>query len=124
MGGSVHHAPCHCEEGMQVTDAAIHCMKWERTDNAERLLVPSGSPRAFCPRDDKMGGKLIPASGDLEKTILKGDFSHDPFKIGFPERSITPGLRLLAWPIWATAPLVQARRAPPFYPLVTSSFRS
>ena len=24
------------------------------------------------------------------------------------------GLRLLAWPIWATAPLVQARRAPPF----------
>ena len=36
---------------------------------------------------------------------------------------ITPGLRLLAWPIWAGAPLVQARRAPLFYPLVPSSFR-
>ena len=35
----------------------------------------------------------------------------------------TPGLRLLAWPFWAAAPLVQARRAPPFYPLVPSSFR-
>jgi hypothetical protein len=36
---------------------------------------------------------------------------------------ITPGLRLLAWPFWAAAPLVQARGAPPFYPLVPSSFR-
>ena len=95
-----------------------------RTENAVRLLAHCVSPRAFSPRDDKMGGKLIPASGDLKKTILKGDFSHYPFKIGFPERSITPGLRLLAWPIWAAAPLVQARRAPPFYPLVPSSFRS
>ena len=37
--------------------------------------------------------------------------------------SITRRLRLLAWPIWAAAPLVQARRAPLFYPLVPSSFR-
>jgi hypothetical protein len=35
----------------------------------------------------------------------------------------TPGLRLLAWPFWAAALLVQARRAPPGYPPVPSSFR-
>ena len=35
----------------------------------------------------------------------------------------TPGLRLLAWPFWAAALLVQTRRAPPGYQPVPSSFR-
>ncbi|MDC3336023.1 hypothetical protein OAV71_05895 [Opitutales bacterium] len=38
-----------------MTDTAIHCMQWRRTDNAVRLLAHSGSPRAFSPRDDKTG---------------------------------------------------------------------
>jgi hypothetical protein len=48
------HDLCHCEEGTQVTDAAIHCMQWTRTDCAVRFSAHSGSPRAFTPRDDKV----------------------------------------------------------------------
>ena len=39
------HDLCHCEEGTQVTDAAIHCMQWTRTDCAVRFSAHSGSPR-------------------------------------------------------------------------------
>ena len=34
--------------------------------------------------------------------------------MGAEVHGLDRGLRLLAWPFWATAPLVQARRAPPF----------
>ena len=34
--------------------------------------------------------------------------------MGAEVHGLDRGLRLLAWPIWATAPLVQARRASPF----------
>ena len=34
--------------------------------------------------------------------------------MGAEVHGVDRGLHLLAWPIWATAPLVQARRAPPF----------
>ena len=43
----------------EVKDVAIHCMQWTcsvRTERAVRLLVHSGSPRAFSPRDDKEWG--------------------------------------------------------------------
>jgi hypothetical protein len=57
--------PCHCEERTKVTDAAIHCMQWTRTDYSLydlslRFPVHSGSPRTFSPRDDKGGKYPIP----------------------------------------------------------------
>ena len=36
-----------------MTDAAIHCIQWTRSDNAVRSTAHSGSPRTFSPRDDK-----------------------------------------------------------------------
>ena len=45
----------------EVKDVAIHCMQWTctvRTERAVRLLVHSGSPRAFSPRDDKVKSKI------------------------------------------------------------------
>ena len=36
-------------------DAAIHRVSGEADDLSVRLLVHSGSPRAFSPRDDKIG---------------------------------------------------------------------
>ena len=36
-------------------DAAIHRVSGEADDFSARLLVQSGSPRAFSPRDDKIG---------------------------------------------------------------------
>ena len=35
-------------------------------------------------------------------------------EVGAEVHWLDRGLHLLAWPFWATAPLVQARRAPPF----------
>ena len=46
---------CHCEEGVQVTDAAIHRVSRITVDLSVRLPVHSGSPRTFSPRDDKVG---------------------------------------------------------------------
>ena len=34
--------------------------------------------------------------------------------MGAEVHELDRGLRLLAWPFWATAPLVQARRTPPY----------
>ena len=48
------HALCHCEEGTQVTDAAIHRVSHYTYDLSLTLLDHSGSPRAFSPRDDKI----------------------------------------------------------------------
>ena len=58
------HALCHCEEGTQVTDAAIHRVSHYTYDLSLTLLDHSGSPRAYalvmtncgegCPRDDKV----------------------------------------------------------------------
>ncbi|MDC3336022.1 hypothetical protein OAV71_05890 [Opitutales bacterium] len=39
----------------EVSDAAIHRVSRETNDLSIRLLVHSGSPRAFSPRDDKTG---------------------------------------------------------------------
>ena len=48
---------CHCEEGAEARDAAIHRVTGRADGYAVRLLRVSGSPRAFVPRDDK-GGKV------------------------------------------------------------------
>ena len=45
---------CHCEERTQVTNEAIHRVSREADGLSLRLLDPSGSPRAFSPRDDKV----------------------------------------------------------------------
>ena len=47
------HTLCHCEEGAEAGDAAIHRVSIDAFDLYLRLLVHSGSPRAFSPRDDK-----------------------------------------------------------------------
>ena len=39
---------CHCEEGTEVTDAAIHRVSGDANDLSLRLLVHSGSPRAYA----------------------------------------------------------------------------
>ena len=82
----------------EAKDAAIQCMQSTHSDKAIRFPAPSGSPRAYA-------------------------LAMTRYENGTLRCELTPGLRLLAWPIWAAAPLVQARRAPPFYPLVPSSFR-
>ena len=53
--GMVVNTICHCEEGAQVTDAAIHRVSRNAVDLSVRLPDHSGSPRAFSPRDDKVG---------------------------------------------------------------------
>ena len=47
--------------GNEVTDAAIHRVSGDVVDLSVHLLVHSGSPRAFSPRDDKTleGGSFI-----------------------------------------------------------------
>ena len=40
-------------------DAAIHRVSADAAGLSLRLLVHSGSPRAFSPRDDKGGGGLL-----------------------------------------------------------------
>ena len=49
-----------------VTDAVIHRVSNYPNDLSLRLLVPSGSPRAFSPRDDKVWEKsgLFPTYGN------------------------------------------------------------
>jgi len=43
---------CPCEEGAQVTDAAIHRVSADANGLSVRVMRASGSPRAFSPRDD------------------------------------------------------------------------
>jgi len=53
IGDSVHQAHCHCEERTKwPTRQSTACDGGVRI-SAVRLLVHSGSPRAFSPRDDK-----------------------------------------------------------------------
>ena len=47
---------CNCEEGAEADDAAIHGVSEDAGDFSLRLPVPSGSPRAFSPSDDKREG--------------------------------------------------------------------
>ena len=47
---------CHCEEGAEADYAAIHRVSEDAGDFSLCLPVPSGSPRAFSPRDDKREG--------------------------------------------------------------------
>ena len=76
-------------------DAAIHRISRDAIELSVRLLVHSGSPRAYalamtiwdegCPRDDKVC-----------ETVVQ-------------DAQLRRGSACLAWPFWATAPLVQAR---------------
>jgi hypothetical protein len=63
---------CRCEEGTQVTDVAIHCMQWTRTDCAVRFSAHSVSPRAFTPRDDKVVGVMQYTSREQHTMSLRG----------------------------------------------------
>ena len=47
-----HTHSCHCEERAKATATAIHRVSENADDLSLRLPVPSGSPRAFSPRDD------------------------------------------------------------------------
>ena len=47
-GSVTTHTLCHCEEGAQVTDAAIHRVSRDPDGLSLRLLVHSGSPRAYA----------------------------------------------------------------------------
>ena len=55
-GSVTTHTLCHCEEGAGAGDAAIHRVSNDANDLSLRFLVHSGSPRAFSPRDDEVGG--------------------------------------------------------------------
>jgi hypothetical protein len=46
---------CHCEEGTQVTDAAIHRVSEDAGGLSLRVVRTSGSPRPLGARDDKSG---------------------------------------------------------------------
>jgi hypothetical protein len=46
---------CHCEEGAEARDAAIHRVTGRADGYAVRLLRVSGSPRPQGARDDKSG---------------------------------------------------------------------
>jgi hypothetical protein len=46
-------------------DAAIHRVSGDANDLSLRLLVHSGSPRAFSPRDDKSDGFPFPLHPSL-----------------------------------------------------------
>ena len=39
---------CHCEEGTEVSEAAIHCVSEDEGDLSLRLVRASGSPRAYA----------------------------------------------------------------------------
>ena len=56
----------------EVKDAAIHGMQWTRSESAVRFPTHSGSPRAFSPRDDKMGGTTW-AFGTSSTLSLRGE---------------------------------------------------
>ena len=68
--------------------------------------------------------KQFSSSCTLSTYILQDQYrlikhAHQPVSIragevGTEVHGLDRGLRLLAWPIWAAAPLVQARRASPF----------
>ena len=53
-----------------MTDAAIHCMQWTRTDCAVRFSAHSVPPRAFTPRDDKVCGIVNTRGGDFRSATL------------------------------------------------------
>ena len=61
------------EEGTQVTDAAIHCMQWTRTDCAVRFSAHSVPPRAFTPRDDKVEEVMQCTSPGQHTMSLRGE---------------------------------------------------
>jgi hypothetical protein len=78
-----------------VTDAAIHRVSRDADDLSLRLLVHSGSPRAFSPRDDK----ILYAGAPL---AWHGPFGLPPFGPGPPRSAwlsasavILPSLALL-----------------------------
>ena len=53
-----------------MSDAAIHRVSRETNDLSLRLLVHSGSPRAFSPRDDKVCWIVNTRGGDFRSASL------------------------------------------------------
>ena len=54
----------------EVKDAAFHCMQWTCSDKAVCFPAPSGSPRAFSPRDDKVCWIVNTRGGDFRSASL------------------------------------------------------
>ena len=55
-----------------MTDAAIHRVSRDADYWSLRFLIRSGSPRAFSPRDDKMGSGFLPISSTTHCLSLRG----------------------------------------------------
>ena len=123
-----------------MTDAAIHRVSRDADGLSLRLLVHSGSPRAFSPRDDKLrqsAGRFNPClslrggSEARDVAIHRVSRDADGLSLRFLVHSGSPRafsprddkILYAGATLAGMALLVQARRAPPCYPPVPSSFR-
>lgn len=57
-------------EGNEVTDVAIHRVSGDAVDLSVHLLVHSGSPRAFCARDDNIGCSFLTMVSPIKFRLL------------------------------------------------------